>query len=152
MCEGYSVKFKVIAIGSTLMEDDGVGIEVLKEIKGELSKRNIETVIGETDFEYCISRIEEGDFLFFVDAVYYGKEPGAITVTELSEYKHRKYYMQHDINIVDLLKVYFKNVRGYVIGIEIEHVSIKYGLSDYLNKRLHTISQKVLKEILCRVS
>lgn len=146
------MKFKVIAIGSTLMEDDGVGIEVLKEIKGELSKRNIETVIGETDFEYCISRIEEGDFLFFVDAVYYGKEPGAITVTELSEYKHRKYYMQHDINIVDLLKVYFKNVRGYVIGIEIEHVSIKYGLSDYLNKRLHTISQKVLKEILCRVS
>lgn len=146
------MKFKVIAIGSTLMEDDGVGIEVLKEIKGELSKRNIETVIGETDFEYCISRIEEGDFVFFVDAVYYGKEPGAITVKELSEYKHRKYYMQHDINIVDLLKVYFKNVRGYVIGIEIEHVGIKYGLSDYLNKRLHTISQKVLKEILCRVS
>ncbi|WP_242875002.1 MULTISPECIES: hydrogenase maturation protease [Clostridium] len=146
------MKFKVIAIGSTLMEDDGVGIEVLKEIRGELSKRNIETVIGETDLEYCISKIEEGDFVFFIDAVYYGKEPGAITVTELSEYRTRKYYMQHDINIVDLLRVYFKNVKGYVVGIEIEHVSIKCGLSDYLNKRIHTISQKVLREILARVS
>lgn len=143
--------FKVIAIGSTLMEDDGVGIEVLKEIQGELLKRNIETVIGETDFEYCASKIEDGDFVFFIDAACYGKRPGTLTVTRLEKYKHKKNYMQHDINIVDLLKIYFKEVRGYVIGIEIAHISINYGLSNCLRENIHSISEGVLNEILRKI-
>lgn len=146
------MKVKAIAIGNTLMEDDGVAIVALEKIKGELIKKNIEVIIGETDFGYSLSLIEDGDFIFFIDAVYYGKKPGEITVISLEKYKgQKKYYTQHDCSIVDLMKLYFKNINGYIIGIEIGEISFKYGLSNVIKNNIDAISNKVLKEITSRI-
>lgn len=134
------------------MEDDGIAIVVLGRLEEKLTQRNIEVIIGETDLGYCISAIEDGDFVFFIDAVYFGKNPGEITIVPLENYVYKKkYYTQHSYNVVDLIKMYFKNVRGYIIGIEIAEISYKYGLSSILEEKVEDISDKVLKEITSRI-
>lgn len=147
------MKIKVIAIGNTLMEDDGIGIVILQKLREALIKNNIEVIIGETDFQYCISLIEDGDFIFIIDAVYYNKSPGELTVRSIDEYTYKKkYYSQHSCNIVDLIKLYYKNIRGYIIGIEIGKISFKFGLSKELEDNINIISKSVLKEILLRLT
>ncbi len=143
------MKIKVIAIGNTLMEDDGVGIVVTEKIREELINNNVEVIICETDVEYCISSIEEGDFIFFIDATCYGINPGEITISTLENYKYeKKSYSQHSYSAVDLIKLYYKSVKGYIIGIEVSSVSFKLGLSDELESKIDIISKEVLKEIL----
>jgi len=146
------MKVKVIAIGNTLMEDDGVAIVVLEKLKEKFIGRNIEVIIGETDFQYCISSIEDGDFIFFIDAVYYGKKPGEITIIPLEKYKCKnKYYTQHSYSVFDLIKLYFKDIKGYIIGIEIGEISFSYGLSAELENNIDIISENVLKEIYSKI-
>lgn len=146
------MKIKVIAVGNTLMEDDGVAIVVVEKLKEKFIERNIEVIIGETDFQYCISSIEDGDYIFFIDAVYYGKKPGDITVIPLEKYQHKKkYYTQHSYSIFDLVKLYFKAIKGYIIGIEIGEISFSYGLSSTLDKNIDVISENVLKEINSKI-
>ena len=130
------------------MEDDGIGIYVVKKIRKQLMDSNIEVIIGETDFEYCLSLIEEGDFILLIDAAYYGKNPGEITVNSLKDYKQKKkYYTAHNYSIVDLIKLHYKSVKGYIIGIEIKSVSFKLGLSMELENQFHIISKKVVEKI-----
>lgn len=146
------MKIKVIAVGNTLMEDDGVAIVVLEKLKEKFIERSIEVIIAETDFQYCISSIEDGDFIFFIDAVYYGKKPGEITVISLEKYQYkRKCYTQHSYSIFDLIKLYFKTINGYIIGIEIGEISFSYGLSNILDNNIDIISENVLKEIDSRI-
>lgn len=146
------MKVKVIAIGNVLMEDDGIGINVAERIKRDLVSNNIEVIIGETDFQYCISLIENGDFVFILDAVCYNKTPGDITITNLEEYKCKKKYTQHSCNVVDLIKLYYKSVRGFVIGIEVGSVSFKLGLSQQLEDKIDIISEEVLRDILLKLN
>ncbi|WP_333860720.1 hydrogenase maturation protease [Clostridium sp.] len=146
------MKVKVMAIGNILMEDDGVAIVVLEKITQNLTKNNIEVIIGETDFEYCISLIEEEDFIFFIDAAYYGKNPGELTINSLAKYQYRKKYCtQHSYNVIDLIKSYYKTVNGYIIGIEVGKVSFKFGLSKEIQENINIISKNVFKEIISRL-
>lgn len=146
------MKIKIIAVGNTLMEDDGVAIVVVEKLKEKFIERNMEVIIGETDFQYCISSIEDGDYIFFIDAVYYGKKTGEITVIPLEKYQYKKkYYTQHSYSIFDLIKLYFKDIKGYIIGIEIGEISFRYGLSNTLDNNIDIISESVLKEIDSRI-
>lgn len=146
------MKVKVIGIGNILMEDDGVGINVLEKIKNKLVDNDIEVITCETDFQYCISLIEEGDFVFVIDATYYEKTPGEITITNLKDYKYKKCYTQHSYSVIDLIKLYYKSVSGFIIGIEVASVSFKLGLSLELQNRIDVISKEVLESILLMVS
>ncbi|MCH5138729.1 hydrogenase maturation protease [Clostridiaceae bacterium UIB06] len=146
------MKIKVIAIGNELMEDDGIALIAVEKIREELIDNNIEVIIGETDFEYCISLVEEGDILFIIDASYYGKEPGKLTVLNLEKCTYRKrIYTQHSCSVIDLIKQYYKYVRGYIIGIEVSNISFKLGLSKELESKIDIISEKVLKYIQTKV-
>jgi hydrogenase maturation protease len=55
---------KCIAIGNRIMGDDSIGIRVTQEILPSLKKDKIEVIFGETDVDYALSKIEDGDFLF----------------------------------------------------------------------------------------
>jgi hydrogenase maturation protease len=147
------MKVKVIALGNILMEDDDIGIKVLENIKDELADKHIESIIGETDVEYCISQVEDGDFIFIIDASYNGKVPGTITVVNLENYKYKKkYYTQHSCNFIDIIGVYYKSLTGFIIEIEAASVSFKLGLSDNLQNKLNIISKDVLKNIFLKLN
>ncbi|WML33514.1 hydrogenase maturation protease [Clostridium sp. OS1-26] len=139
------MKVKVIAIGNILMGDDGIGIAVAEKIKYELEEDNIEVIIGETDFNYCTSTIEEGDYIFILDGAYYGKKPGEITLCPIREYKSfKKEYSQHSFGLLDLISLNYKDVEGYIVGIEISNVDFNLGLSEILANNLRMISRETI--------
>ncbi|EYE89117.1 hydrogenase maturation protease [Fervidicella metallireducens AeB] len=132
------------------MCDDGVAVRVCENIKDSLAKNNIEVIIGETDFEYCLSNIEDGDFIFIIDAINSGKEVGEITIFPL---KSKLYpgLSQHGCSLVDLVLLYNNSINGFVIGIEVKEIKFDFNLSDEINKKLGEIEKQVEKIITKKV-
>jgi len=142
------VDFKVIALGNILMGDDGIGVRVAKNIKQKLESEGIRVIIGETDFEYCLSEIEDGDMLIILDAACLGGEPGNITALNLMEHGILKNACsQHDLNLMYMLSLYKKSIRGYVLGIEVDTLEFDLNLSTVLEKKMPIICKETLSII-----
>lgn len=139
---------KVIAIGNILMKDDAAGIEVAREIEGKLLSKGVEVIYGETDFQYCISKVREEDYIFILDAAHYGKSPGEVTFLPLNSFGCRKKeYSPHSYSFLDLLQLFYPHVQGEVCAIEIEEVEFGFGLSALLQEKLKGISEEILNKI-----
>lgn len=139
---------KVIAMGNTLMKDDAIGIEVAKEIEAKLLEQGIEVIYGETDVQYSMSNIQEDDYIFILDAACYGKSPGEITSLPLNTFvSNKKGYCGHNYSVLDLLKLYYPNVKGKIYAIEIKEVEFGLGLSSVLQDKLKVISEDILGKI-----
>lgn len=132
------------------MGDDGVAIKIAEKLTEEIKLTEIDIIIGETDIDYCISNINNNDYLFILDATYFGIEPGAITVIPLDKphlyLKHS--FTQHDLNLIKLLTMSEKKVFGYIIGIEIEEIKFDLNLSKTLSNKLNNICDILTKMIL----
>lgn len=135
---------KIIGIGNTLMEDDGIGIRVIEKIRNQLEEIKLEVIVGETDFNYCISRINSEDLVIVIDAACYSNNPGEIEVFTIDNFiTLKRGYTQHSYGLLEVLKLYYPNLKGYIIGIQINNVSFKLGLSKVLEGNLEDISKKV---------
>ncbi|MBN3348340.1 hydrogenase maturation protease [Clostridium botulinum] len=143
-----SIAIKVIAIGNILMGDDGISIKIAKNIEGFLKENHIDLIIGETDFEYCLSRIKKEDFLFILDAGYYGKKIGDITILPLDTYtSHKNGYTQHSYSFIDLVKFYYNEIKGYILAIEVSNIDYTLEISKELKVNMNKISNKLISII-----
>lgn len=139
---------KVIAMGNILMKDDAIGIEVGKQIQEKLLEKNVEVIYGETDIQYSISSIKEDDYLIILDAASYGKNSGKITFVSLNHFIcNKKSYSQHSYSFLDLLKIYYPNIKGEIYAIEVKEVEFGFGLSSTLQRQLKIISEQILRKI-----
>lgn len=139
---------KLIALGNVLMKDDAIGIEVAKEIEDMLKEYNIEVIYGETDISYCLTQIDKNDIIFVVDAASYGVNPGDITVIPIHGFSSNGIkHTQHNYNLLDLLKLYYPDIKGEIFAVKINEVEFHYGLSLILQKKLKTISKEVFYRI-----
>ncbi|WP_375293669.1 hydrogenase maturation protease [Clostridium estertheticum] len=141
---------KVIAIGNMLMMDDGVALLILDKIKKRLEDKGIETIIGETDVEFCFSLLNELDVFYIMDSTYYGNVPGTVTFKSLDDIKKFKDNSRsiHSLGLIDLINMYRMDIKGYFIGIEISNIDINLGLSNILQGRVEDVSQKVIRFII----
>ena len=138
----------VIAIGSRIMKDDGIGVWLAEAIESTLNKENIDVVIAETDFEFGFYAAKAYDYVFVLDAMVSGNAPGKITVFPLSDAKiQRSNATQHDMSLIDML-VRDINPPGSLIGIEANEVDFGFGLSNTLKEKFEKICADVLTEIL----
>ncbi|MGI5849727.1 MAG: hydrogenase maturation protease [Christensenellales bacterium] len=138
----------VIAIGSRIMKDDGIGVWVAEAIESTLNKKNIDVIIAETDFEFGIYAAKVYDYMFVLDAMVTGNMSGKITVFALSDAKvQKRYASQHDMSLIDML-VRDVNPPGSLIGIEADEVDFGFGLSHTLQEKFEKICGDVLAEIL----
>jgi hydrogenase maturation protease len=143
---------KVIAIGNCLMGNDMLGLRVLENIRSRLEAYPIETFIGETDFEYCLSIINNNDFIFVIDAAILGGKLGELTVIPINTFPSQMdSYTQHLFRLLDLICFYHKDIKGYVIGIEVENIAYSLELSIDVDQLLSSISSNVLDNILKRI-
>ncbi len=147
------MKPKLVAIGNRLMGDDGIAIKVAESIRETLEFHGIDVVIGETDIYYCLNDIFDVDVVFILDAVYYGKGPGTITVKDIQncETRESKEFTQHGMNLINLLELYNLNKKIYIIGIEIDKITYSNHISTSLNKSFHDICSDVKKIVLDNV-
>lgn len=131
------------------MKDDSIGINVLEKISPLLKEKNIEVVFGETDINYALSKIDVRDLLFIIDSTYFDIDPGTVTFTPIEKViiQNQQVYSQHQISLINLLKMYNKSVKGYVIGIEVEEIDFSVELSETLKDNFSLICEEVLKFI-----
>lgn len=127
------------------MGDDGIGLKVAEVLSPLLLQEHIELIFGETDNDYALSKIQNGDMLFIIDSTFFDINPGTITFTPIGEVidQHHEVYSQHQPSLIYMLKTYGKSVEGYLIGIEVEKIEFGLELSDTLRTRLLPICEEV---------
>lgn len=143
---------KVIGIGNKVMGDDGVALHVLANIRNKIKEfsKEIEVIIGETDFLYCLNKINNNDFVIIIDSTYLGLKSGEVTLLPFEESKKffNKPNYQHNINLIYVLINNKSNIKGYIIGIEAYNVDFSTNLSDVLNDKFEKICSDVLDKII----
>jgi hydrogenase maturation protease len=145
------MSIKLVAIGNRLMGDDGIAIYIAEKLEAFAGNKEIEMIIGETDFLYCLSKIEEGDELVILDAICNGTEPGTVTQHLLMEIHkiayHKSLFSQHGYTLFTALKNYAISAHSIVIGIEGRNFNYSLELSNELKAQTDNICIKV-KEII----
>ena len=140
---------KCIAIGNRIMGDDAIGIKVLEELSLKLMNKDIELLFGETDNEYAISEIEDGDLLFIIDSTYFNLNPGTVTFTSINELSiANSLNSQHQQSLIHLVKLYGKDIKGFIIGIEVEKVEFSTEISEILKLNLQQICEEIYNFIM----
>jgi len=136
---------KLVAIGNRFMKDDGIAINVAELLEDRLSNLNIKVIIGETDCQNCFYLLNSEDYVFILDAQYIGSEPGSIHLFKLEEVISQPIgsFMQHDMSLIELMKLYGSKFKGYLIGIEIAEVDFGDELSSILKEKLHQICSDI---------
>lgn len=142
---------KIFGIGNILLGDDGVGVRVVEKIKEEIKNisDDIDVIIGETDYLYCLNQIEEDDTIVIIDSTYLDINPGYVSYFDLKGCnKFIKYFnSQHESNLVKSILIENLNVKGYLIGIEIGKVDFSLELSKTIKDNFYNICLDVLKYI-----
>lgn len=140
---------KLIAIGNQFMRDDGIALKVAEKLLDNLKNLNVEVIIGETDSQNSFYLLNQDDYVLILDAIYTGSEPGNIHLIRLDEAVTQSSgaAMQHDMSIIELMKLYKSKFQGYLIGIEIAEVGFGDELSPALNNKFQEICQLVQKKI-----
>ncbi len=135
---------KLIAVGNVLMKDDGIGIFIAKAMENELTEKGIEVIYGETDFGYCISKVNDCDTIIILDAASYGRNPGDISIIPLNSYtESRNGYTQHSYNLLDILKLYYPNLEGDILAIEVKEITFGFGLTPELQQKKKDIIREI---------
>ena len=143
---------KAIGIGNRLMMDDGIAIAVLENLKNNLESMGIEVIIGESDFQFCFHQLKEDDFVIILDAAYSGTVVGNIHTYKLQEAiaSYGETNSQHDMSVFDLMRLYSKPLKGYLIGIEIAEAEFGYELSETLKGKFNDICLEI-ERIICEI-
>lgn len=143
------MKIKCVAIGNRIMGDDSIGVKVLEELSAKIAEEKTEVIYGETDIDYALSKINDGDLVFIIDSTYYDIAPGTVTYTPIEKaiMRQKQNDSQHQLSLINLIKIYNKSVKGYVIGIEVEKIHFSLELSKILRKNFLSICDQIYKFI-----
>lgn len=138
---------KLIAIGNVLMGDDGIAIAIAKKLEAELLHIGIEVIYMETDPYYGISMIKKDDDLILLDGAKLGNVPGEITLIPYLKDRALPCLDQHELHFLDLLQLYYTNMKGVIIAVEIAEVGFGNAFSQPLINKINEITIEVLKII-----
>lgn len=144
----------VLGIGNQLMMDDGIGIYLVEELEKLDKASNIHYLIGESDIDYCIEKIEEATYTIILDAVYSGKETGELSIYPLSnvhEYQTLD-ISPHNLHLFQVLYQQRKTIRGFLIGIEPYEISFQIGISQNINEKWNQILREVKETIMALIA
>jgi len=144
----YKMGVKCIAIGNRIMGDDAIGIKVAQELQPQLQQNGIEVIFGETDLDYALRSIADGDYLFILDATHFNVETATVTHIPLQDTMKQlqqlyPVFSQHQPSLIEFLTTYNIKVEGYIIGIEVEEINFSLELSNELKTRFSDICGKV---------
>lgn len=142
---------KVFGIGNILLGDDGIGVKVVEKLNESIKSigRDIEVIIGETDYLYCLNEINKEDIVVIIDSTYLNINAGEVSYFTLKECSKflSKFKSQHENNLLKAIITEKENIKGYLIGIEIDKVDYSLELSKALDNKFNNICVEVLKYI-----
>lgn len=141
---------KVIAIGNSLMGDDGIALKVIDELEKRVNGvremySNIRFIKAETDFNFALDNIESGDFVFIIDSTLLNLDYGTVTQIPVSEFQGRSRYSLsiHNMSLLSLIKHLDIKVDGFILGIEVAKVTFSLDISEELKNRFQNICNEI---------
>jgi len=138
---------KIIGIGNSLMGDDSIALKVIDSIQGKMEELDlkIKCIKAETDYDFALDNIEDGDYLFILDSTLLGLEYGQITQIPLGEtVKYSTYSLSiHNLNLLSLIEHFNIKVEGLILGIEVAQVKFSLEISQELKDKFQEICKAV---------
>lgn len=138
------------------MGDDGIAVHVIERLGRSFEEGGMEVINGETDFQYCLSKIHEGDYIIIIDATFFGIEPGTVTVNTLKDiYRlniNQSLFSEHEYSFIKALEISYKAVDGIIVGIEGKKFDFTLSLSSSIEASFDNICCLVQKKILEKVN
>jgi hydrogenase maturation protease len=146
-------KAVIIGLGNPLMADDGLGIEVLNQLRPFEFHPDVELVDGGTWGMNLLPIIEDHDHILLIDAINTGAAPGTLIVLERDEiprYLSTK-VSPHQVDLRDVLAL--AEFRGKLpqhtvaIGLQPEVVEMRTGLSPSVKHQLGKLEMAVFSRL-----
>ncbi|MCX7991757.1 MAG: hydrogenase maturation protease [Proteobacteria bacterium] len=146
------MNYKVVGLGNPLMGDDAFGLFVLEELKKIDFKKKVTLYYLPTPSPWQIYEVLLGGGDFIIVDVFEKGTDGIIEVFPLSELSKGsgKFKTVHDINInqvIDLLRLNEKEVKGFVVGTKGYNFNISLNLSERLEKLVLPCVKKIIEII-----
>lgn len=144
-------KTLIVGIGNLLYRDDGIGAQIIEEMKKMRLPDQIELLDMGTSTMDLIYHLEDVNRLIVIDAIKAGGTPGTIyrlKPDDLLPSKNRPVSL-HDIGLLETLNMAKRRgqeVDTIVIGVEPKILDWGLELSDEVKKRIPDLIEAVLKE------
>lgn len=152
------MKTVVLGLGNILKRDEGIGIVLLKEMEKEAEFREypMEFIDGGTASFEALYKVQAGDLLIVLDAVKQGKAPpGTLYVLKPEDLSSSPMIDTHQSNLIQTLnwlKLERRLPEVIIFAVEISDTSWAEGLSRELNRKLKSVKEKLIKEIMREMS
>lgn len=147
-------KVMVVGIGNLLMQDDGVGVHVIRALEELGFSDDVELIDGGTHSYDLIEEFCRAENLIIVDAMHAGGEPGTIyraPLDELGLEPVEDITSLHELHFVEAMKM--TRMLGYnpsttVFGIEPALIAVSMDLSPKVAEKFPRLVELIHQEIL----
>lgn len=140
-------KIIILGIGNTLRRDDGFGVHLVRQLKGN---KNIQVIDGGSSPENYLGSIvkKRPDIILLVDAASFSPNPGIIKLFKASEVKTRHLFTTHNISCQLLINFLQEQIKTKLLFLAVQPKDTGFGegLSKELKRTL-----EVLKKVLSRI-
>jgi hydrogenase maturation protease len=142
----------IIGIGNILLQDDGVGVHVIKQLENEKLPSTIELVDGGTSTLDTLGLFLDYKKVIVVDCLRAGLEPGTIykiKPEDIKNYKKENLSI-HDVQILDVVKManmMNKYPEVVIFGIEPEKIALDLEMTETMVSKIPEIVRNIKKEL-----
>lgn len=147
-------KILVLGLGNILMNDDGAGVVVVRELKKTFfESENFKIMDGGTLGLDLLGYIEWADKLIIVDAVDMGFEPGTVIRAEGEDINpiFESKLSPHQMGLKDILLASELTGKMHdeviLFGIQTESIQMEMTLSKHVSENIEKLKDNVSKEI-----
>jgi len=146
-------KILVLGLGNILMGDEGVGVEVVRELETHALPSGVECLDGGTGGFTLLGPLQSAARVILIDAANDGNPPG--TVTRTTPRFSRDYpptLTAHDIGVKDLLDVFYIQGGGPEIVLYAITIDPKQPISMKLSEGTARAAEVAVTKILAELT
>jgi len=142
----------IIGIGNILLQDDGVGVHVIKQLENEKLPSTIELVDGGTSTLDMLGFFLDYKKVIVVDCLRAGLTPGTIykiKPEDIKDYKKENLSI-HDVQILDVARManmMNKYPEVVIFGIEPEKIALELEMTQTMVSKIPEIILNIKKEL-----
>lgn len=151
-------RIMVMGIGNLLMQDDGVGVHVIRQLEQMDLPPEVELVDGGTHSYDLLEYFSQADYCIIVDAMHAGGNPGTvyrIPLEEMDLSPNPNIQSLHEMSFAEAM--YMLHLEGFdpqvlVFGVEPHTVDLGLELTPVVAEKLPFILENIRKEIQALLS
>ena len=151
-------RIMVMGIGNLLMQDDGVGVHVIRQLEQMDLPPEVELVDGGTHSYDLLDYFSQADFCIVVDAMHAGGKPGTVyrvPLEELDMSPNPNIQSLHEMSFAEAM--YMLNLEGFnlqvlIFGVEPQSVDLGLELTPVVAEKVPFILENIRKEIQALLS